>query len=268
MSKIENKSGNRGTAVVTGASSGIGAVYAERLAGQGYDLLLVARRADRLEALAETIRQKHGQAVAIFAADLADDGDLRKVEERIAGDDKIALLVNNAGIAGSKVVAEADAEDIARQIKLNVIALSRLTRAVLPGLIAKGRGAVVNVASIVAYNTVLGGIYSGTKAYVVNFTEALESELEGTGVSAQVVLPGPVRTDFWDVAGADISTLPPEIVMTAEDLVDAALVGLEQGERFTAPGLADLAEVDKFRQARGAFYGKLVAGKPAARYAA
>src|SRR5688572_14155314 len=112
MSKIENKSGNRDTAVVTGASSGIGAVYAERLAGQGYDLLLVARRADRLEALAETIRQKHGHSVAIFAADLADDGDLRKVEERIAGDDKITLLVNNAGIAGSKVVAEADAEDI------------------------------------------------------------------------------------------------------------------------------------------------------------
>src|SRR5690606_16008321 len=109
---------------------------------------------------------------------------------------------------------------------------------------------------------------SGTKAYVVNFTEALESELEGTGVSAQVVLPGPVRTDFWDVAGADISTLPPEIVMTAEDLVDAALAGLAQGERFTAPGLADLGEVDKCRQARGAFYGKLVAGKPAARYAA
>lgn len=264
MSKIESK----GTAVVTGASAGIGAVYAERLARQGYDLLLVARRADRLEALAEDIRQKHGRPVATFAADLADDGDLRRLEKRIAGDDTITLLVNNAGIGGQNVVAEADAEGIAQQIKVNVIALSRLTRAVLPGLIAKGRGAVVNVASILAFSTAFGGIYSGTKAYVVNFTEALESELEGTGVKAQVVLPGPVKTEFWDIAGGDISVLPPEIVMTAEDLVDAALAGLEQGEHFTAPGLADLAEVEKFREARGAFYGKLVAGKPASRYAA
>jgi short-subunit dehydrogenase len=268
MSKIETGIEYRGTAVVTGASAGIGAVYAERLANQGYDLLLVARRADRLEALAETIRQNHGHAVAIFAADLADDGDLRKVEQRIAGDDKITLLVNNAGIGGSRVLAEADAESIAQQIKVNVIALSKLTRAVLPGLIKKGRGAVVNVASIVAYNTILGGIYSGTKAYVVNFTEALENELQGTGVKAQVVLPGPVKTEFWDLAGADINTLPPEIIMTTEDLVDSALAGLEQGEHFTAPGLSDLAEVQKFKQARDAFYGKLIAGKPAARYAA
>lgn len=264
MSSIEN----RGTAVVTGASAGIGAVYAERLAAQGYDLLLVARRADRLEALAEAIRQKHGRAVAVVAADLADEDDLRRLEERIAGDDGIALLVNNAGVGGQNVVAVANAEDIARQIKVNVIALSRLTRAVLPGLIRKGRGAVVNVASILAFSTAFGGIYSGTKAYVVNFTEALERELEGSGVKAQVVLPGPVRTEFWDIAGGDISVLPPEIIMTAEDLVDAALAGLEQGEHFTAPGLADIAEVQKFRTLRGDFYGKLVAGKPAARYAA
>lgn len=264
MSKIENK----GTAVVTGASAGIGAVYAERLAKQGYDLLLVARRADRLEALAEDIKKKHGHAVSIFAADLADDGDLRRLEQRLAGDDKITLLVNNAGVGGSKVVAEADADGIARQIKVNVIALTRLTRAVLPGLIKKGRGAVVNVASVLAFSTAYGGIYSGTKAYVVNFTEALEHELEGTGVTAQVVLPGPVRTDFWDLAGADLSGLPPEIVMTAADLVDAALAGLQKGEHFTAPGLGDIAEVEKFRELRVAFYGKLVAGKPAARYAA
>ncbi|MEP9388963.1 SDR family oxidoreductase [Mesorhizobium sp. KR9-304] len=264
MSRIED----RGTAVVTGASSGLGAVYAERLAGQGYDLVLVARRADRLEALAEAIRRKHGRSVSAFAADLADDGDLRRLEERIAGDGNITLLVNNAGIGGQKVVAEADAEDIAKQIKVNVVALSRLTRAVLPGLIGKGEGAVVNIASILAFDTGFGGIYSGTKAYVVNFTEGLQRELEGTGVKAQVVLPGPIRTEFWDIAGGDISALPPEYIMTAEDLVDAALAGLAQGEAFTAPGLADLAEVEKYRQARGAFYGKLVAGKPAARYAA
>jgi short-subunit dehydrogenase len=263
MSTIENK----GTAVVTGASAGIGAVYAERLAKRGYDLLLVARRADRLEALATQIGKKHGRKVSTFVADLGDDGDLGRLEAKIAGDDTITLLVNNAGIGGQGVVAEADADAIARQIKVNVIALSRLTCAVLPGLIAKGRGAVVNVASVLAFSTVFGGIYSGTKAYVVNFTEGLQGELEGTGVKAQVVLPGPVRTEFWEIAGGDISVLPQEIVMTAEDLVDAAIAGLEQGEKFTAPGLADLAEVEKFQEARGAFYGKLVAGKPAARYA-
>ncbi len=264
MSTIENK----GTAVVTGASSGIGAVYAERLARQGYDLVLVARRADRLDALAATIRSAHGGKVESFVADLAEDADLARLEARIAGDKAITLLVNNAGIGGQNVVAEADAGDIERQIKVNVIALSRLTRAVLPGLIAKGRGAVVNVASILAFSTAFGGIYSGTKAYVVNFTEALERELEGTGVTAQVVLPGPVKTEFWDIAGGDISALPPGIIMTAEDLVDASLAGLAQGEHFTAPGLADLSEVERFRAARVAFYGKLVAGKPAARYAA
>jgi short-subunit dehydrogenase len=264
MSRIEN----RGTAVVTGASSGLGAVYAERLAGQGFDLLLVARRADRLEAVAQTIKGKHDRSVSTFAGDLADDRDLHRLEDRIAGDESITLLVNNAGIGGQKVVAQADAEGIAQQIKVNVIALSRLTRAVLPGLIRKGRGAVVNVASVLAFDTGFGGIYSGTKAYVVNFTEGLQRELEGTGVKAQVVLPGPIKTEFWDIAGGDISTLPPEYIMTAEDLVDSALAGLSQGEQFTAPGLADVADLERFREARSAFYGKLVAGKPAQRYAA
>jgi short-subunit dehydrogenase len=264
MSRIEN----RGTAVVTGASSGLGAVYAERLAGQGFDLLLVARRADRLEAVAQTIKGKHDRSVSTFAGDLADDRDLHRLEDRIAGDESITLLVNNAGIGGQKVVAQADAEGIAQQIKVNVIALSRLTRAVLPGLIRKGRGAVVNVASVLAFDTGFGGIYSGTKAYVVNFTEGLQRELEGTGVKAQVVLPGPIKTEFWDIAGGDISTLPPEYIMTAEDLVDSALAGLSQGEQFTAPGLADVTDLKKYQEARGAFFGKLIAGKPAARYAA
>ena len=148
------------------------------------------------------------------------------------------------------------------------MALSRLTRAVLPGLIARDHGAIVNIASVLAFDTVLGGIYSGTKAYVVNFTEGLQAELEGTSVSAQVVIPGPIRTEFWEVAGDDVSRLPKEIIMTGEDLVDAALVGLERGEGFTAPGLADAQEWEAYREARRGFYGKLIAGKPAARYTA
>lgn len=259
---------NKGTAVVTGASSGIGAVYADRLAGQGYDLVLVARRADRLEELAEKLRHAHGSKVSVISADLADDNDVRRVEQAISADESVTLLVNNAGLGGAQVVATADADLAERMIKVNIVALTRLTRAVLPGLIARERGTIVNIASVLAFDTSFGGIYSGTKAYVVNFTEALQREVAGTGVKAQVVLPGATRTDFWELAGSDIDMLPKEIVMTADDLVDAALVGLARGETVTAPGLADAAKLDVFLGARQGFYGSLVAGKPAARYAA
>ena len=259
---------NKGTAVVTGASSGIGAVYADRLAGQGYDLVLVARRADRLEELAEKLRHAYGRKVGVISADLADDKDVRRVEQAIAADDSVTLLVNNAGIGGQQVVATADADAAERMIKVNVVALTRLTRAVLPGLVARKRGAIVNIASVLAFDTSFGGIYSGTKAYVVNFTEALQREVADTGVKVQVVLPGATRTDFWELAGSDIDNLPKEIIMTADDLVDAALVGLAKGETVTVPGLADAAKLDTFLGARQTFYGSLHANKPAARYAA
>ncbi|TIU23107.1 MAG: SDR family NAD(P)-dependent oxidoreductase, partial [Mesorhizobium sp.] len=184
---------NKGTAVVTGASSGIGAVYADRLAGQAYDLVLVARRADRLEELAEKLRYAYSRKVSVISADLADDNDLRRVEQAISADESVTLLVNSAGLGGAQVVATADADVAERMIKVNVVALTRLTRAVLPGLIARNRGAIVNIASVLAFDTSFGGIYSGTKAYVVNFTEALQREVAGTEVKAQVVLPGATR---------------------------------------------------------------------------
>jgi short-subunit dehydrogenase len=263
-----NTQDNKGTAVVTGASSGIGAVYADRLAGQGYDLVLVARRADRLEELAGKLRSTHGRKVGVISADLADDSDLRRVEQAISVDDSITLLVNNAGLGGQQLVATADADAAERMIKVNVVALTRLTRAALPGLVARNRGAIVNIASVLAFDTSFGGIYSGTKAYVVNFTEALQREVADTEVKVQVVLPGATRTDFWELAGSDIDSLPQEIVMSADDLVDAALVGLARGEAVTAPALADAAKLDTFLGARQAFYGSLHANKPAARYAA
>ncbi|TPL60235.1 SDR family oxidoreductase [Mesorhizobium sp. B2-4-2] len=264
MSKNENK----GTAVITGASSGIGAVYADRLAGQGYDLVLVARRADRLEELAERLRYAYSRKVSVISADLANDDDVRRVERTVSTDDSVTLLVNNAGLGGAQVVATADADAAERMIKVNVIALTRLTRAVLPGFLARNRGAIVNIASVLAFDTSFGGIYSGTKAYVVNFTEALQREVAGTDVQAQVVLPGATRTDFWEVAGSDIDQLPKEIIMTADDMVDAALVGLARGEAVTVPALADTAKLDAFLGARQTFYGSLHADKPAARYAA
>lgn len=261
-----SEQGNKGTAVVTGASSGIGAVYADRLAGQGYDLVLVARRADRLEELAGKLRQTYSRKVSVISADLSNDDDVRRVEQAIASDDSVTLLVNNAGLGGQSVVATADADAAERMIKVNVIALTRLTRAVLPGFLARNRGAVVNIASVLAYETSFGGIYSGTKAYVVNFTEALQREVAGTAVKAQAVLPGATRTDFWELAGSDIDQLPKEIVMSADDMVDAALVGLARGEAVTVPALAEPAKLDIFLGARQAFYGSLHADKPAARY--
>lgn len=233
MSKNEKK----GTAVITGASSGIGAVYADRLAGQGYDLVLVARRADRLEELAERLRYAYSRKVSVISADLADDDDVRRVERAVSTDDSVTLLVNNAGLGGAQVVATADADAAERMIKVNVIALTRLTRAVLPGFLARNRGAIVNIASVLAFDTSFGGIYSGTKAYVVNFTEALQREVAGTDVQAQVVLPGATRTDFWEVAGSDIDQLPKEIIMTADDMVDAALVGLARAKPSPCPRL-------------------------------
>ncbi|MDF3150575.1 SDR family oxidoreductase [Mesorhizobium sp. XAP10] len=258
--------GNKGTAVVTGASSGIGAVYADRLAGQGYDLVLVARRADRLEELAGKLRQTYSRKVGVISADLANDDDVRRVEQAVTADESITLLVNNAGIGGQAVVATADVDAAERMIKVNTIALTRLTRAVLPGLLARNRGGIVNIASVLAFDTAFGGIYSGTKAYVVNFTEALHREVEGTNVKVQVVLPGATRTDFWELAGTDIANVPKEIIMTADDMVDAALVGLAKGEAVTVPALADAAKLDTFLGARQAFYGSLHADKPAARY--
>lgn len=257
---------NKGTAVITGASSGIGAVYADRLAGQGYDLVLVARRADRLQELADRLAYAYGRKVKVIAADLSDDADLHRVEQATAADESVTLLVNNAGLGGQQVVAKADADAAGRMIKVNVLALTRLTRAVLPGLLARNRGAIVNIASVAAYGTAIGGIYSGTKAYVVNFSEALQREVAGTGVRVQVVLPGPIRTDFWDASGASLDALNQDWVMTADDLVDAALAGLAQGETVTVPGLADPAKLAAFIGARDSFYGSLFAGKPAARY--
>jgi len=258
---------NKGTAVITGASSGIGAVYADRLAGQGYDLVLVARRADRLQEVADGLAYAYGRKVETIVADLSVDADLRRVEQAVSADDSVTLLINNAGMGGLETIADADADAAERMIKVNVVALTRLTRAVLPGLLARNRGAIINIASVVAYGIAVGGIYSGTKAYVVNFTEALQKEVAGTNVKVQSVVPGPIRTEFWDASGISLDRINQDWVMSADDLVDAALAGLAQGETVTVPGLADLTELNTYLGARDHFFGSLFSGKPAARYA-
>ncbi len=258
----------KGTALITGASTGIGAVYAERLARRGYDLVLVARNKERLEALAERLVRETGRRVEVLAADLTATADLRRVEERLRTDERITLLLNNAGLGATATLLDSDPDQIDTMIQLNVVALTRLTRAVVPGFVARGGGALINIASIVALSPeLLNGSYSGSKAYVVNLSQSLHHELGAKGVKVQAVLPGATRTDFWGIAGVPVEHLPQEIVMSAEDLVDSALAGFDAGELITIPSLPDVEDWQRFDAARQALGPNLSRSVPAARYA-
>jgi len=258
----------KGTALITGASTGIGAVYAERLARRGYDLVLVARNKERLEALAERLVRETGRRVEVLAADLTATADLRRVEERLRSDERITLLLNNAGLGATATLLDSDPDQIDTMIQLNVVALTRLTRAVAPGFVARGGGALINIASIVALSPeLLNGGYSGSKAYVVNLSQSLHHELGAKGVKVQAVLPGATRTDFWGIAGVPVEHLPQEIVMSAEDLVDSALAGFDAGELITIPSLPDVEDWKRFDAARQALGPNLSRSVPAARYA-
>jgi uncharacterized protein len=263
MSKISVK----GTAVVTGASSGIGAVYADRLAKRGYDLILVARNDDRLQTLSRRLAAETGRTVETIKADLNDKSDLAGIERRLKSDQSITLLVNNAGVGATAPLLDSDVEKMDEMIRLNVGALTRLTYAAAPGFVERGGGTIINIASIVAITPeTLNGVYGATKAFVLALSHSLQHELSGKGARVQAVLPGATATDFWDAAGRPVHHLPKEIVMTAEDMVDAALVGLDQGETVTIPPLADEAEWNRFEAARRAMIGRLSSAVPADRY--
>ncbi|WP_241301048.1 SDR family NAD(P)-dependent oxidoreductase [Burkholderia stabilis] len=254
---------HRGTALITGASSGIGAIYADRLARRGYDLILVARSRDRLAALAERITNDTQRSVEIVDADLNDRAALAAVEAKLKEDASITLLVNNAGIGTHTPLLDSDVDAMTRMIDLNVTALTRLTYAAVPGFVARGRGAVINIASIVAISPeTLNGVYGGSKAFVLAFSQSLHHELAGNGVQVQAVLPGATATDFWQTGG-----LPKEIVMSAPDMVDAALVGFDRGELVTIPSLHAGDEWDAYEAARRTMAPHLSADTPAPRYA-
>jgi uncharacterized protein len=268
MTTSSNGTARKGTAVVTGASSGIGAVYADRLAKRGYDLILVARRADRLKTLADRLRSEAGVAVETVTADLTSAADLKHVESLVASNPHVSLLVNNAGTAslGAATAADAGAQDT--MIALNITALTRLTLAVLPKLLERNAGAIVNVSSVLSLHTLpVSGIYSGTKGYVLNFSRGLQQEVNGTNVKIQLVLPAATRTEIWDVGGFSLDNLDPATVMTAEDLVDAALAGLDRGEDITLPSVEDKSLWDKYDGARLTLFQASQNGKAASRYA-
>jgi short-subunit dehydrogenase len=255
------------TALITGASSGIGAVYADRLARRGYDLILVARDAAKLSALAQQLHAATGRQVDTIAADLGVTADLRRVEQRLASDSSISLLVNNAGLGAVKSLVDSTPEELDTLINVNVTALTRLTRAIAPGLVARGDGAIINISSIAALKPeLLNGTYGGSKAFVLALTQSLHHELGDKGVQVQAVLPGAIGTPFWGRSGLPLEHLDSAIVMTPEDLVDAALAGFDQRELVTLPSLPDVNDFVRMDEARKALAPNLSHSKPAARY--
>jgi short-subunit dehydrogenase len=258
---------HKGTALITGASSGIGAIYADRLARRGYDLVLVARNRERLAALSNRITTETRRSVEILDADLGDKAGLAAVEAKLKQDASITLLVNNAGVGTHTPLVDSDVDAMQRMIDLNVSALTRLTYAAVPGFVARGNGALINIASIVAIAPeVLNGVYGGSKAFVLAFSQSLKHELADKGIQVQAVLPGATATEFWQTGGLPLENLDKAIVMSADDMVDAALVGFDRGELITIPSLHAVEKWEDYEAARRAMFSLLSTNAPAPRY--
>lgn len=224
------------TVFITGASSGIGATYAERFARRGHDLVLVARNKARLDALAMRLREQHQIAVEVLQADLTNSAELPALETRLRHDARIGILINNAGMPQSEHFLEQSPEAIESQIALNITALTRLAAAIAPRLAQSGTGSIVNIGSVVGFSPEFGiSLYGATKAYVLFLSQGLAHELSPKGVYVQAVLPATTRTEIWAHAGVDVNTLPE--VMEVGELVDAALVGFDRRELVTIPPL-------------------------------
>ena len=253
------------TALITGASSGIGAVYARRLAARGHDLVLVARDTARLEALAGELRAARGVTVEVLTADLSDAAQLGTISDRLRHDAQVDILVNNAGAALLGEVDTADPARMAELISLNVTAPTLLAAAAVVGMVARGTGAIVNLGSVVSLMPeYFPGIYAATKAYVLTLSQGLAADVGPKGVYVQAVLPAATRTEIWERAGADLAQIPN--VMGVEELVDAALSGFDQREAVTIPPLEDAALWTAIEAARATFPTGLGA-YPATRYA-
>ncbi len=233
-------------ALITGASSGIGAAFAERLSRDQYDLIIVARRRDRLGALAQKLQNEHHVTVEVLAADLGKHTDLLTVENRITEDSNLEMLINAAGFGGYMPFVSLDPNRAEELISVQVLAVTRLTRAALPGMIARRHGSIINVSSRLAFSGPMASpplpkraTYAATKAYINAFTQILNDELKDTGVKVQALCPGVVRTEFHTVQGLDPSRMPVDSIMKVEDLVDASLKGLELGEVICIPAMDD-----------------------------
>jgi len=256
-----------GLALVTGASSGIGATYADRLARRGHDLLLVARNTARLDTLATRLREETGVAVEVLSADLTVRDDVLRLERRIRDDMALTLLVNNAGLGPQGPALGADLDYIDTLVALNVAAVNRLTLAAADAFAARGSGTIINIASVVAIiPPMFQAPYSASKAFVLALTQALNTEVAPRGVRLQAVCPGLTRTEIFERAGVSMEHFDPAMVMDVGDMVDAALAGLDQGELVTIPSLPDPADWDRLLAAQMALGPNLSRNTPAARF--
>lgn len=253
------------TVLITGASTGIGAIYADRFARRGLDLVLVARNKGRLEALAARLRAETGVVVDILPADLTQSGDLAAVEARLREDARIDTLINNAGAAVSGQFIDQSTDDVGRLVNLNTTALARLANAVAPRLVQAGKGAIVNIGSVVGLAPEYGmSVYGATKAFVLFLSQGLSLELGPKGVYVQAVLPAGTRTEIWERAGIDTNTMPE--LMAADELVDAALAGFDRRELVTIPPLHDAARWDVLNTARQSLLSDIRQAQVAERY--
>ena len=258
---------SKGTALITGASSGIGAIYADRLARRGHDLILVARDETRLRAVAARVSGATGRTAITVVADLNRRIDLERIETLLRTHADLSMLVNNAGVGAVAPLLLSDIGAMEAMIGLNVTALTRLTYAAAPAFVARGGGTIINIGSIVAVAPeTLNGVYGATKAFVLALSLSLHKELADQGLRVQAVLPGATATGFWDAAGVSVEGLPGAIVMGAEDMVDAALAGLDQGELVTIPSLPDAVDWQAYEAARQTLVPNLSRIAPAARY--
>jgi short-subunit dehydrogenase len=260
---------SQGTALVTGASSGIGAVYAHRLAHRGHDLILVARDIARLDAIAARLRAETGRVIDVLPADLAKSDDLARVQDRLAADASITMLVNNAGISLNGSLLENRPDSLLRLIAVNITAATLLMHEAGKAFVARRAGRIINIASVLAVAPeLLDGVYSGSKAYLLNLSINLAERVTSSGVHVQAVLPGATRTEIWQRSGKDVDALMPGMVMEVTDLVDAALLGLDRGETVTIPPLPSAEQWTAYTAARLAMAPNLSRRDVAQRYRA
>ena len=254
------------TVLITGASTGIGAVYADRFARRGHNLVLVARDQARLEALAARLRKETGVSIDLLPADLTVAADLERVEARLRSDDSIGILVNNAGAAAAGTLTKPDLAAMERIIRLNVTAVTLLSGAVVPRFLERGSGAIINLASIVGVAPEITlGVYGATKAFVLSLSQNMQVELGPRGIYVQAVLPAATRTEIWERSGRDVNSLKG--VMDVNEMVDAALVGFDRREEVTIPSLPDAGQWAAFEGARKAMLPNFPNEHAAARYA-
>ena len=251
--------------LITGASTGIGATYADRFARRGHDLVLVARDRARLEVLADRLRSEAGVAVDVLRADLTNADELAAVEARLRDDQNIGILVNNAGASLGGTFVDQATDDIGRLVALNTTAVVRLASVAAPKFASVGEGAIINMSSVVGLAPEFGStVYGATKAFVTFLSQGLSLELGPKGVYVQAVLPAATRTEIWQRSGKDVNTLPA--VMEVDELVDAALVGFDRREPITVPPLPDAEQWDAYQTARKAMISGFAQAHAAARY--